>query len=434
MKVYDPEVFPWENLPKTCETSGLNKHKADAGSNKHAVASVIDHKNVKFNTLSNPDLFTDAVKSYVKLNPNPNISAKTAAENYYKSKGVVDTQNRGLYYSHAECAIVQTGSFGMLDTLASIAPKINNKKFSLKIEEQKELKDGERTFNDALIFELLKDISNAQTSDTKEKNATYKGTDDNLYSDAYLTYLDYRDFMVRERWFGTSYSSLMSAFGIFDFVTQYIKVIQNTFYHFLTLSAISAIDDAQTYLENELIMLENGTWKVNDYGPTHTQVAKDSGSQPLHHLAVELAESAVTMVGQLFEKNKLKEIKDLADTKLFVHPMYTDWMDEQVIKWCKGHPAHVKLAHEASIVLYGINHAYNEIAELKEQLDIISQFNTTLDQQTEYKSALSKMKSNVTEGKRRLDALWKERGLQERTKVTNKQIEEEALKGSGHKK
>jgi SMC interacting uncharacterized protein involved in chromosome segregation len=61
-------------------------------------------------------------------------------------------------------------------------------------------------------------------------------------------------------------------------------------------------------------------------------------------------------------------------------------------------------------------------------------YNTYKIKPTEYKSALSKMKSNVTEGKRRLDALWKERGLQERTKVTNKQIEEEALKGSGHKK
>ena len=181
-------------------------------------------------------------------------------------------------------------------------------------------------------------------------------------------------------------------------------------------------------------MLENGTWKVNDYGPTHTQVAKDSGSQPLHHLAVELAESAVKMVGDLFAINDKPEIIKLATSKLFMHPMYTDWMDEQVITWCKGHKAHVLLAREASIVLYGINHGYNEIAELYKEIDIISKFNTTLDQQTEYKSALGKMDSKFSTGKERLAALWKKRGLQERRIRTNEELEKEALKESGHGK
>jgi hypothetical protein len=428
MKVYDPEVFPWDNLPKTCEVDGLKKHKADIGRNSHAVASVIERKNIKFNTVSNPDLYPDGVKDYVKLNPSKK------SQDYYRSKGYTDTRNRGLYYSHAECAIVQTGSFGMLDTLASVAPKINNKMFSIAIEDQEKLKEGERTFNDALIFELLKDISNAQTSDTKESNTTYKGTDDNVYSDVFLKYLDYRDFMVRERWFGSSYSSVMSAFGIFDFVTQYIKVVQNSFYHFLTLSAISAIDDYQTYLDNELNMLENGNWRVNDYGPTHTQVAKDSGSQPLHHLAVELAQEAVSMVGKLFENNRLREIKDLADSTLFVHPMYTDWMDEKVIEWCKNNKDRVSLAHEASIVLYGIRHGYQEIAELSHQINIISTFNTTPEQQKEYKSAISGMSKRWHKGNERLNKLLKKRGLPEIKLRSAEETEKEALKESGYEK
>ena len=355
-------------------------------------------------------------------------------KDYYKSKGFVDTHNKGLYYSHAECAIVQTGSFGILDTLASVAPKINNKMFSIKVEEQKELKEGERTFNDALIFEMLKDISNAQTADTKETNKAYKGTDDNVYSDVYLQYLNYRDFMVKERLFGVSISGALSGFGIFDFVTSYIKVIQNTFYHFLTLSAISAIDDYQTYLDNELRLLEEGNWKVNDYGPTHTQVAKDSGSQPLHHLAVELAEDAVTMVGELFEKNKLKEITDLATNKLFLHPMYTDWMDEKVINWCKGHPANVLLAREASIVLYGIKHGYNEMVELYNEISIISRFNTTVDQQNQFNSSIAGIGDKLKQGRKKLDKLLKKQGLPEIKLKSAEQSEQEVLKESGYGK
>jgi hypothetical protein len=140
----------------------------------------------------------------------------------------------------------------VLDTMASVIPKIINKEFSIKIEKQDELKEGERTFNDALIYEFLKDVSNAQAADSKEKDTNLKGTDDNKYSDAFLKYLDFRDGTVKERWFGASYNDVMSGFGILDYITDYVNVIQNVFCHFILLSAASLIDDYQTYLDNEL--------------------------------------------------------------------------------------------------------------------------------------------------------------------------------------
>ncbi|GAA4772912.1 MULTISPECIES: Het-C domain-containing protein [Flavobacterium] len=428
MKVYDPEVFPWDNIPATAPKDQLKRHKADISSNSFIKNGLLDRSKIKFNTVSNPDLHSSAVANYLKTNPNKNAS------DYYASLGANSTTNRGLYYSMGEAAIVQTGSFGLLDTIASIAPKINNKIFSIHVEEQEKMKEGERTFNDALIYELLKDVSNAQADDTKETNSNYKGTNDGVYADVFLKYLQFRDFMVKERVLGYSFKDVTNVFGIFEFVTQYIKVIQNIRNHFLSLTAINLIDDYQTYLENELTLLENGTWKVNSYGPSHTQLAKDNGIQPLHHLAVELVANAIHQVGELFKNRDLEGIKNLARRTLFVHPMYTDWMDELVINWCKKNSIQVKFAHQASIVLYGIRHAYQEIAELSHEIQIIRDFGLNDEQKKEYDSAIAGMSNRWHKGKERLDVLWKKQGLPAVTVKDAEETHQEHLEQSGYGK
>ncbi|AZA77454.1 hypothetical protein EG347_07985 [Chryseobacterium sp. G0186] len=412
MKVYDPEVFPWYELP-SCEEGTLKNHKASSSSNRHAAASILKKDKFKFRTLNNPELLSEAVKNYLKHNPD-----KTPAHYYYELGNKEYYQNKGLYYSHAACPIVQTGSFGPLDTIASIAPKINNKLFSLEIEEQEDLKPGERTFNDALVYELLKDISKAQASDTKEKNAKYKGTDDGKYAEVFKKYLTFRDFMLTEPI--KTVAKLLNAFGIFDYVTQYLKVIKNIRNHFIALYAINLIDDYQTYLDNELTLMEQGTWKVNKWGPTHTQLAKDNGLQPLHHLAVDLATDAVAEFGKLFVKGtpqSLDEIRKMAGEKYFVHPMYTDWMDEKVINWCKSrYPLNkglVKIAHEPSIILTGIQHGLHEIQELTNEIQLLNEFNPDPEQQQTFNSAYAKIPGKWHELYAKLNRIRKSKGLEE---------------------
>lgn len=438
MKVYDPEVFPWDNLKASCVKGTLKSHTSDssAKSNTHAIHSILEKERFKFYTITNTELQPQAVKNFTKAHNT--IYPADYYQSLYKDESysyLKHAQNRGYYYSHAACPIVQTGSFGPLDTIASIAPKVNNKIFSIKVEKQEDLKAGERTFNDALIYELLKDISKAQTSDTKQKNETYKGTDDNLYSETFLKYLKFRDFMVEERVLGYSFKDITNAFGIFDFITQYIKVIQNSFYHFLALTAINMIDDYQTYLENELTLLEQGNWKVNSYGPTHTQLAKDNGLQPLHHLAVKLAENRVEKLGKLFAGSKdwNTQIKKIGREEIFTHPMYTDWMDKAVIDWCYDHPRSVTLAREASVVLWGIKHGYQELAELHHQIKIISEFNTSSDQQKEFQSAMAGLPDQWHRGWNKLKSLWeKQKDLPELKLKTAEESYQEVLKESGH--
>lgn len=399
MKVYDPEVFPWDDLPPTCIKGKLKEHKADSSSNNHAVTSILDKSKFKFKTLTNPDLQPQAVKNYLNQHP----EAKGDPRWYYWQLGNKEyEQNKGYYYSHAACTIVQTGSFGLLDTIASIAPKINNKLFSLEVEEQENLKEGERTFNDALIYELLKDISHAQADDFAEKNLNYRGTKDGVYADIFEKYLNFRDKYVHEYFGIVSAKDIFKGFGIFQYITDYIKVIRNIRNHFIALYAINLIDDYQTLVDQELDLMIQGNWKVNRLGPTHTQLAKDNGLQPLHHLAVELAEMAVRDFGEVFvispfNYDTIQRMINLAKDKYFLHPMYTDWMDEHVIGWCRKNylkEGMVKVAHEASVTLWGIQHGLHEIQELTNEIQVLNDFNPDAKQENSLVQLMPKYPGN----------------------------------------
>ncbi|MFD2908249.1 HET-C-related protein [Flavobacterium ardleyense] len=441
MKVYDPEVFPWNNMDSTFVTGQLKKHKANSASNSFEQHAKIDVTKAQFRTLENPDLWTNAVKNFMvkykdKLPSQKTIitegldgrktytfpplmqkirmaDEKTHPSDYYKSLGNENPyDNKGLYYAAAACTYIQTGSFGMLDTMASITPKIIQKIFDKEQDNEQSLKFGERTFNDALIYEMLKDISNAQEADSKEKILKYKGKDDNLYSDAFLNYLNIRDYINSYDYIKDKLKDLMNSTGMLDYITDYVDVIENTLKHYMWLQGIGLIDDFQTYQDNQLTLLEEGNWKVRKYGPTHTQLAKDSALHPLHPLAVKLAEVAVHEVGKLFVKKDFKGIKDLADKFLFQHPMYTSWMDEQVIDWCKNNKTPVLLARQPSIVLLGIRHGFEEMASLYEQLSKMRNYEVTIQIEETFESLYSLIPKKWNEGWERLNKLYAAQGLE----------------------
>lgn len=191
----------------------------------------------------------------------------------------------------------------------------------------------------------------------------------------------------------------------------------------MSLQAIGLIDDFQTYQNNQLTLLENGNWKVHEYGPTHTQLAKDSALHPLHPLAVQLAEEAVFKVGELFVEKDLKGIKDLADKILFQHPMYTSWMDEQVIDWCKNNKTRVLLARQPSIILLGIRHGFQEMASLYEQLSKMRNYEVTAKLEETFESLYSLIPQKWNEGWERLNKLYAAQGLETlKTKKANQTV------------
>jgi len=267
------------------------------------------------------------------------------------------------------CAPLQTGSFSKMDMIASIAPKLNNKALSIQVDLPEDVEEGERTFSDALILEFLRDISKAQASDTKETNPNYLGKDNDKYAKVYMDYLKLRDAYTHDYGMGISLKKVFSAFGMMDYINAYLKVIQNYFYHEILVMIINQIDLLQIELDNQLDAIINGTWRIDDLGPTHTQIAKDNGMQPFHLLAINLASHAVHNMGVQMKAywggniSAYIEIKKLAD-EYFHHPMLTDWADEYVIEWCKENDAEVKRAHTDTIILYGIFISTQEIRKI----------------------------------------------------------------------
>ena len=302
---------------------------------------------------------------------NPSMTSLKKTKNSKLKKG--EKINYSNYY-------IQTGSFNRLDTIASILPKLNEHFFSVTIKDEKEIEKGERTWKDAFIYEILKDISSAQDTDASESNPNYKGKKNDSYTKIYDKYLCIRDAYVEKRDFGFfgkhSYKDILEIFGIFNFLEDYIRIAKNALTHFLILSATSLIDDYQTFLYSELLKIEDEEhpfWKLNEYGPSHTQLAKDSGLQPLHGLAIECATEAVTKVLKIFLDKK----KTLEDKKTEIinivgeymqHPIYTDSMDDIVLKWCEKNEFKLSLTHEPSILLWGIKTSIDEIESFSNKI------------------------------------------------------------------
>ena len=429
MKVYDPEVFPWYDLPAGCKKGTLKEHKSPSSKNSHTGrASVVGNRsNVKFDTLRNPELWPEPLKRFMKLNPTKK------PEDYYSSISSSATTDRGLYYSHAECAPLLTGSFGRLDTIASIAPKINNKIFSIEVKPIDKVKEGERSFADSLIYEMLRDISQAQDADEKEKNPNYKGKGDGKYAELFQQYLLLRDAYVAKNWyqFGYSWSDVLSGFGIIDFVMDYVKVIQSVLYHMLSLTAINLIDDYQTLELQQLKDLENGTWRVGKNGPTHTQLAKDNGIQPLHYLAVHLATNAVYKIASKVDKvwkgdpSAKAEVLALAED-FFRHPVQTAWADKLVYEWCTSNlvnETRVKIAHEASIAIYGIYQGHREMQEMFDDLYKLNYWNAPEkinDPNNAFRILYEKQTSKWHEVQQKLFDVWKSDKFAESFKISGK--------------
>ncbi|QYS87583.1 hypothetical protein JJC03_07155 [Flavobacterium oreochromis] len=109
-------------------------------------------------------------------------------------------------------------------------------------------------------------------------------------------------------------------------------------------------------------------------------------------------------------------------------------MDEEVINWCQQNKSRVKLAHQASIVLYGLLHSYQEISELSREIQLIRDFELTKDENKVLESAIANMKTRWQNGFNRLNELRKKQGLSKITPGDGKKAYDEKKKESGYGK
>lgn len=336
IKTYEPHLFPWVEVPNFLK---LDKGFWKIQPTNTAPKKAIQVNRAHANTTTNPELGKDAA----------------GHDKFFKNVA---------YYP------LVTGSFGMVDTMASILPKMKEALFSLEIKDPSKAKFEERTMGDILLLELLRDISRGQQSDYKQTNSKYRGINDDKYAEWYIKYLKARDYMVKERVAGVSYADALDAVTLGAFrhlIFAYIKFATSCLGYAICVILEEAL---RTYQNGINVMLDD--MEKNKYSlgtnPTHTQVAKDRFDHHFHGLAAQLATKAVNTIGDTVKKvwAKKKTFEDLKPIleSIFCHPAYSDWADKDVIAWAKANPKKIETAKDPSIVLKATLHGVEEAKEM----------------------------------------------------------------------
>jgi|GEM_PF-1304730 len=320
---------------------------------------------------------------------------------------ILDTPGKIKPGSHplATYIPIVTGTFGSVDTAASVLPVLNEHVFSLEIKPWQKAKSGERNFNDILIRELLKDIDNAQSDNYKST-----GTNDNSYIRSYDALLVVRDAIADtvdwlvpdeiEKGFHWLFQRIGALFSFLPYVTA--------------KHTADILNDAQLLLDKDLELLENfdeleaKTFSLG-VDPSHTQVAKDDPHNPTHELAAELAIEAVRQVGEAMAEvwngtGNLQTVLAIVDT-LMRHPVESDWQEKIVTNWAHHNRHKLCAALTPSAVIESLFHLQEEIdavlADITKNLpkiteEVVGVINSYFDTNLEIKND-SKALSNAIE-------------------------------------
>ncbi|MBU2862314.1 LysM peptidoglycan-binding domain-containing protein [Reinekea forsetii] len=255
---------------------------------------------------------------------------------------------------------IVTGTFGMIDTAASVLPVLNHVLFNLELTPWEETKPGTRTFNDVLVLEILRDIDRSQGQDKS-------GTNDDSYASSFETLLSIRDGVTRVK----NYLPDDIQKG-FHWVTQRIGLMFKFTQYFLIKAVASNLKEAQVLLNKDLDMMELGTFTIGT-NPSHTQVAKDDLNAPMHNLSAKLAVEAVKQVGEKMIDvwsgvSNLDEAIKVVDT-IMRHPVTSTWQDEIVNDWSKNNRTEICLASTPSAIIDRTLHAIDEMEETFEEIE-----------------------------------------------------------------
>ncbi|MBA53939.1 MAG: hypothetical protein CMK89_05740 [Pseudomonadales bacterium] len=253
---------------------------------------------------------------------------------------------------------IVTGTFGVVDTAASVLPILNEHLFSIEITPWEKAKPGERTFSDILIRELLADVDRAQQDEVGNT-----GSNDSTFVDAFDVMLSTRDVFVyiKDQVIPDAIEKS------FHWITEHIKQILNFSQYFMIRGLAASLNDAQVALDKDLAAMEAGTFQIG-VDPSHTQVAKDDPTHPVHELAGLLAVEAVRQVGremlEVWNGNGSVESRVLPILDRIVrHPSESDWQDSIVVEWAEANRGKVCAASTPSIVVDRVLHSIEEIDE-----------------------------------------------------------------------
>ncbi len=327
-KVNNDRVFPWVDV--------IPNHTPYAGA--------IDFNYDKFARLKPKE-----AGIYLNLNATPSVIGKIKVDESLNIR-----PNQIVRY-----VPIVTGSFGDLDMLASLLPLIEEKFFSIEIKPYSESTPGERTINDVLILEICRDLDEAQGLDGFGKN-------DGSFVKRLNDLLEIRDGITSAK---NTLPKFMREYA-HNIMERIGALINFGFYSLLKLSG-SRILEAQLLLQEQIAKAEKGDIAIGT-DPTHTQIAKDDPSKPLHEISAKLAVIAVKkvsrrMIALWIGKGTITSVINEVDN-IMKHPAVITWQDKVVLDWAKKNPQKVCDASTPSVVIDSIIHGLEEMNEFNKKL------------------------------------------------------------------
>ncbi|WP_248917236.1 Het-C domain-containing protein [Pseudomonas entomophila] len=226
---------------------------------------------------------------------------------------------------------IVTGMFSGLDIIASVAEPIARVLFPAKRPIFEPLKPGYRSDSEKMLLILLKEQANQDWYNAMER---FLARRDRIAGNPFLRF-------VRLYNWATALPRKL--------VTQYSDKV----YQLFLIKLGDSIKDLQTAFETDPNIDPNAE-------PTHSQLAKDHDTHPLHELAVWCAKYAVGQVGEKMHRlwhmepgemsdEKVAELAKLAE-EFIRHPNHTEWQDDLVQAWAalEGSASKIKQATRTS--------------------------------------------------------------------------------------
>lgn len=361
-----------KQLKKAAKKGGLNNNSClvDFGAALHTLEDYFAHTNyTEIALIKNTE---ELVFPWVDQVINPtnftySYNKIYKRESFSKNYVILDDINRikpsyDKINQLASYLPIVTGTFGLVDTAASVLPILNEHFFSIEIEPWAESDPDQLSFSDIFIWEILKDIDASQATNSS-------GTDDTTYAEHFETLLKIRSNVTRLKNWTPDFIQ-----EAFHWITERIKILFSFSQYFILKSIAITLNDAQVLLDKDLDLMEAGTFKIG-IDPSHSQLAKDDVNSPMHELSALLAVEAVNQVGEKMmniwvQNGKIEDVYKVLD-KIMRHPAESTWQDIIIQNWIKkpGNREKICEASSPSVMIDRTFHAIEHIDEALHKID-----------------------------------------------------------------
>jgi|GEM_PF-1495682 phcA len=349
---------------------------------------------------NNVELFSKDFRLYIKNTLNTPLDCTPERKNTIQSyKGlrchIADDNildNKNSLYNHAQYIPVVTGFFATDDAVHSVLELINSiiegEKTSMlpaTLEIENDKKPVMLEISDLIIIYILRDLMLSQY----EQNGVAIDTGENRASMFLKMYMDY----VKGRDIFNKLYNFCKKYDPFEIPKEFFKKNIERINAKIKSYITQTFKDILETLAKTIVTAQNYHIDKISTNPTHSQLAKDEPSHPLHSLAGKLARHCIEEMTGIFEalasaesKYKTKEKREIILSpddiaEMFIekalsfmqHPCQTNWADDIALEWLYSSADNIQALHQHEYEFRNAKHtgkkAEEELKKLQASLN-----------------------------------------------------------------